>query len=256
MAARIQGVSHLGLGQFTSIITQNGLMAEDYGLNITTGNSFTVALSLEGVRHYLEKNNLKLSELKVGVVGAIGNIGTVITEIYSKKAKSVVMIHRQSIDENQKFKDIFEAIKTNSSAELIASSDINDISDCDIIVLATNAVGQLLQTSQIKKNAIVLDISVPNNFNPESLKDRADIHYLQGGIAALPTSQSYGYHGLPCSPGYIFACMAETLMVGLVNYQGNYSVGPVNVDRVNHSINSLAKMTGVSLGELKTNSSF
>ena len=133
-------------------------MAEDYDINITTGNSFTVALSLEGVKHYIKNNDLDLSQLKVAVVGAIGNIGNVISEVYSQEAKSVVMIHRQSVEKNKKFADIYSKLKEKSKAELIASDDLNDVSDCDIVVLATNAAGQLVEPSQIKEGAIVLDV--------------------------------------------------------------------------------------------------
>ena len=91
-------VSMVGLGAYTSIVTQNGQSINDYEMSITTGNAYTTALTLMGIMHAAEQRGLDLSKACIGVVGASGNIGMVIAQILSLNAGRLKLIGRDGKD--------------------------------------------------------------------------------------------------------------------------------------------------------------
>ncbi len=91
-------VAMVGLGAYTSIVTQNGQSINDYEMSITTGNAYTTALTLMGIMHAAEQQGLDLSKACVGVVGASGNIGMVIAQILSLNVGQLKLIGRDNRD--------------------------------------------------------------------------------------------------------------------------------------------------------------
>ena len=91
-------VSMVGLGAYTSIVTQNGQSINDYEMSITTGNAYTTALTLMGIMQAAEQRGLDLSKACIGVVGASGNIGMVIAQILSLNAGQLKLIGRDGKD--------------------------------------------------------------------------------------------------------------------------------------------------------------
>jgi len=87
-------VSIVGLGAFTSIITQNAQSINDYEIPVTTGNAYTTGLALQGVMHAAMQKNLSLDKANVAVVGAGGNIGMVVAQIMSLNVKKLRLIGR------------------------------------------------------------------------------------------------------------------------------------------------------------------
>lgn len=93
-------VSMVGLGAYTSIITQNGQSINDYEMPITTGNAYTTALTLMGIMHAAEQRGLDLSTACVGVIGASGNIGMVVAQILSLNVGRLKLIGREDGSDN------------------------------------------------------------------------------------------------------------------------------------------------------------
>jgi predicted amino acid dehydrogenase len=89
-------VSIVGLGAYTSIVTQNGLTLNDYEIPVTTGNAYTTALAIQGVMHAAERKNLRLDRARVAVIGASGNIGSVLAQILSLNVGTLCLIGRES----------------------------------------------------------------------------------------------------------------------------------------------------------------
>jgi acetylornithine/succinyldiaminopimelate/putrescine aminotransferase/predicted amino acid dehydrogenase len=85
-------VSMVGLGAYTSIITNNGLTINDYEMCITTGNAYTTALTLLGLIKAAESQNLDFETCEVSVVGAGGNIGQVVSQLLSLRVGTVNLV--------------------------------------------------------------------------------------------------------------------------------------------------------------------
>lgn len=85
-------VSIVGLGAFTSIITQNAQTINDYEIPVTTGNAYTTGLALQGIISAAEKQEIELDKANVAVVGASGNIGMVLAQILSLNVNQLCLV--------------------------------------------------------------------------------------------------------------------------------------------------------------------
>ena len=72
--ARKLDVDIVGLGAFTSVITQGGTSLSESGLNLTTGNSLTAVASAESLLHQATRKH-RIQQESFAVVGAAGSVG-------------------------------------------------------------------------------------------------------------------------------------------------------------------------------------
>ena len=91
--AKRRGAKIVGLGAHTSIVTAGGLSLLGGDIPaITTGNSFTVATSLQAIVITLQRQHRLLEDCTICIVGASGAIGRAMALSLSKKAGRVVLI--------------------------------------------------------------------------------------------------------------------------------------------------------------------
>jgi predicted amino acid dehydrogenase len=244
-----------GLGQYTSIVTENGTLLNHNQIGITTGNSLTAGYALEGVRKLIALRNQKLCDKKVAIIGAAGNICNVMAQIIADEAKEVYLFHRDDYNESVKFQKAVRTILANSKINpnhLILCNSLEQIRDCDVVLIGTNSSKTLVYPEHLKPNAIVLDISVPTNIDKSVFKVRPDVECFIGGLAKLPLNQSLDLKSFPTPTGEIFTCMAETITLGLQQKNHNFSYGQINKKQI-LEIMEMANQVGFSLGSLKRN---
>jgi len=82
----------VGLGAYTSIATNNGLTINDYEMCITTGNAFTVALTIEGLKKAAAELGKNWKNISVAIVGASGNIGQAVARVLAPQVRRLVLI--------------------------------------------------------------------------------------------------------------------------------------------------------------------
>jgi acetylornithine/succinyldiaminopimelate/putrescine aminotransferase/predicted amino acid dehydrogenase len=255
---RNTGSQLAGLGQYTSIVTENGTLLDHKKIGITTGNSLTAAYAIEGVRKVLEMRGQSLRDKKVAIIGASGNICNVMAQILADEAKEIYLFHHEDYKESSKLQFAVKNILAHSiitPEKLIVGSSLDHIRDCDVILLGTNSSKTLIYPQHLKQNAIVLDISVPTNIDKSVFKERPDVECFIGGLAKLPMGQSIDLKSFPTPKGETFACMAETITLGLHQKTNNFSYGQISKSQL-IEILELAKQAGFSLGSLKRNPSF
>lgn len=247
--AESHGMKYFGLGQFTSIVSENGMLLKSKSMPITTGNSLTAAMAIEAIREMAKEKKINLATAKIGVVGFTGNICNVLTQIIADDVTNLVLIHRR---DNQKYQEAVDLLlsQTNLKMEnLLFSHQLTDLIDCDVVIVGTNSASEIIQSEHIKQNAIVLDISIPSNVQ-SAVKKRADVTYMQGGLAKLPLDQVVDHPWVPLKTGDCFACMAETIAMGLQGIETSYSLGRMNKPQVLESL-KLALEVGIVLGGLR-----
>jgi acetylornithine/succinyldiaminopimelate/putrescine aminotransferase/predicted amino acid dehydrogenase len=247
------GSQLVGLGQYTSIVTENGTLLNSNQLGLTTGNSLTAAYALEGIRKILTTRNQHLREMKIAVVGAAGNICNVMAQIIADEAAEVFLFHREDYKESIKFQQAAQKILANSNIQpnkLTLGTDLGQLRECDIVLIGTNSSKTLIFPEHLKANAIVLDISVPTNIDKTVFTDRTDVECFIGGMAKLPFHQAIDLKTFPTPKGETFACMAETITLGLHRRTGNFSYGQIKKAQITE-IMDLARLAGFSLGSLK-----
>jgi predicted amino acid dehydrogenase len=84
----------VGLGSFTSIVTDNGKTLNDYEIPISTGNTYTTGLLLEGIEKAASMESISLGDSTAAVVGASGNIGRTLSYLLSFKVGQLYLIGR------------------------------------------------------------------------------------------------------------------------------------------------------------------
>nr|ABW82987.1 pyridoxalphosphate dependent aminotransferase class III [uncultured bacterium pEAF66] len=138
---------------------------------------------------------------------------------------------------------------------ITVSTDRSLIRRGHIVLCAANSAEPFLTGEDFRENAIVCDIAVPNNVCEGIGKDRPDVVYQQGGIVATPNGESL-HPGARAflGAGQLFACMAETVIMGLAGINRHYSYGAISKQQV-REIAALGRAHGFSLAEYKTGSS-
>ncbi|GGK31482.1 hypothetical protein GCM10008955_26660 [Deinococcus malanensis] len=126
----------------------------------------------------------------------------------------------------------------SGGADAHATLDMSDVRKADLVVLLTSATDAVLRSEHLKPGAVVLDDTQPRNTDASLLDTRLDVTILDGGLVEIPGNYMRGSIGLP--RGVAYACLAETLLLGLSGHRGHFSIGASTVDQAEHMV-SLAQ---------------
>jgi acetylornithine/succinyldiaminopimelate/putrescine aminotransferase/predicted amino acid dehydrogenase len=256
--AEERGCRVLGLGGYTSIVTRNGTRLSPHSLALTTGNSLTVAMGLEALLQAARARGIDIRRARFAAVGAAGNIGSVYSELMAEHVGSVTLIGRPHSE--PRLRQLACTIRARSRradpVPIRIATDLRALHDADLVVVASSDPARLIFPRHLGPQPVVIcDISAPLNTDESVQRERPDVTVIQGGLVQLGDNPSFQIPGIPLEPGTAFACMAETLLLGLENIQGHFSHGPVEPERVKQ-IARLARRHGFRLARPKTSASY
>ena len=138
---------------------------------------------------------------------------------------------------------------------ITVSTDLELVKQGNIVLCSANSAEPFLSADDFGINAIVCDIAVPNNVHANISEQRPDIIYQQGGIVATPNGESLHPTARAfLGAGQLFACMAETVVLGLAGINRHYSYGAISKQQV-REILALSKAHGFSLASYKKGNS-
>lgn len=288
--AKELGATTVGLGQFTSIVSGNGLYLNPRGMNLTTGNAFTIALTVQSALRSAEDKNINLATSTAALIGAAGNIMSVATSLMADHVGKILMIHHSPIETSAKYQqttrrilcEIANSKKTTRVTEVIsklwnsnldlmsflnlpeikevfeATSDMTRIQEAEIVLCGASASNGFLSLDLFKQESVVVDVAVPPSIKPEMLQklktERTDITYHLGGVAQIPQDQSINLFIFPLGKNECYACMAETFALGFSGRKNFLNIGDLNKDIV-LEVQDIAKDVGFVLGSIKSKSS-
>ena len=255
MAARMaerRNARIMGLGAFTSVVGDAGItVAHEADIAITSGNSLTVAATLEAAKQALTKMGASdLTRGRAMVIGATGSIGSVCARMLAQAMGDVVLVAvdpeklitlKRQIEQETPTAHVTVAIHT---AELVGS--------CDLIVTATSAFGQrIIDISQCKPGAVICDVARPPDISRAEAALRPDLLVIESGEVLIPGVSDMGYDiGLP--PGTAYACLAETALLAMDGRFEDYTLGRnISMERVKE-IYHLFKKHGFQLAGLRS----
>jgi predicted amino acid dehydrogenase len=251
MAERL-GARIMGLGAFTSVVGDAGItVAHEADIAITSGNSLTVAATLEAAKQaVIQMGATDLSKGKAMIVGATGSIGAVCARLLAQAIHDVVLV---SI-EPEKLIELKRRIQEETpGAQVIIATKADDlISECDLIVTATSAFGQrVIDLTQCKPGAVICDVARPPDINPAEAALRPDVLVIESGEVLIPGDIDFGYDiGLP--PKTSYACLAETCLLAMEGRFEDYTLGRnIEMERVKE-IYRLFKKHGFQLAGLRS----
>lgn len=224
MAERL-GARIMGLGAFTSVVGDAGItVAHESDIAITSGNSLTVAATLEAAKQaVIRMGATDLTKGKVMVVGATGSIGSVCSRLLAQAIHDVVLV---SI-EPERLIDLKRTIlkETPGATVTIATHADDHLGDCELVVTTTSAFGQrVIDITKCKPGAVICDVARPPDINPREAALRPDVLVIESGEVRIPGDIDFGYDiGLP--PKTAYACLAETALLAMEGRFEDYTLG-------------------------------
>lgn len=217
------GAGILALGGFTSVVGERYFqqLRSKVRMPITTGNTFTVAMTLAGIRKacfVLEKD---LKRARVVIIGGTGDIGSACARALALEAKELVLTGRTRSTLEQAKNELSQL----RGAKIFISTDNNEaVRQADVVVAAASASQTVIDTNFLKPGAIVCDVGYPKNISHSS-RHRTDIFVFSGGLSTVPTPFDLGYDlGLP-NPNVLYGCFAESIILCLEERYENFSEG-------------------------------
>ena len=234
-----KGAQILGLGAFTKVVGDAGVtVAKHSPIPVTTGNSLTIAATLETAK--LTATRLGWPDLARGkamVVGATGAIGSVCSRLLAAAVKDVVLV---SIEPER-----LAALKARILAEIPDATVETGLTtgrwvgECDLIITATSAFGQrVLDVSQCKPGAVILDVALPSDISEEEAAVRPDVLVVESGEVLIPGPTRFGFDiGLP--QGVAYACLAEAALLAM---EGRFECFTLGRDVPPHKVKEIYRL--------------
>lgn len=237
------GAKIVGLGAFTSILTHDGTdLIGKVKVGLTTGNAYAAALLIQNVTKIAEKVGMELNDATVAIVGAAGSVGSACARILSEKVRQLILI---DIDQ-EALRSLIATIGIREN--LKGCSEVDVVSNADIVIAASSAIGAIVTPSHLSSGTIVIDGSQPKNVSKEVIEQRNDILVIESGLAKVSGINHKLDVGL--RRGEVYACLGEVLILTWKDWNGNYSIGKVEPSHV-HEVLVEEEKVGLSLSDFR-----
>jgi len=246
--ARDCGCRVVGLGAYTSILSGNCKRIKTPGTILTSGNSLTVGMAMEAMKQAALDNGIELKRARLAVLGATGNIGATLATMLAPQVESTLLIVRDA--ESPRVKSMIEEI-VRVTARLEVTDDLNALRKCNLIAAASNSPEPLILAEHLSDGPVVVcDVAVPADVGADVTFERPLTTVMRGGLVRLPRNEDFLIAGLDLEPGFAFACMAETLLMGLEGVTESVSFGPIRTEGVHWALQA-ARKHGFILGKFE-----
>mgnify|MGYP000228348110 FL=1 len=242
------GARILGLGAFTSIVGDAGLtVARELDIPVTTGDSYTVAVTIEAARMAAQRMGIEPGHATVAILGATGAIGRVCAELLVAEVGTMLLLARR----HSALEELKSHLAGQASTPIAISSDMDALKQADVIISASNSLDALIRPEHLKSGAVVCDVAVPHDVARCVVKARKDVLVIDGGIVEVPGPVDFAFNfGL--RPKMAYACMAETMLLALEGRYEDYTLGRrIAVDKV-REMAQLADKHGFKVAALRS----
>lgn len=251
--AATRGAHLIGLGAYTSILSNGGEQFAQGGLAVTTGNAYTAVAGVQNAERALLALGAGWPKMKVAVVGAGGSVSSALVSLLLTRAGSLLLTGNPStapevmsshlrlimkdvlrswqalagVGEPPQKGSILDVLYQRMARDtdpedllsyaeqyglIVIGRRLTELAGVDVAFVSTNSPEPFLQPEHFKSGTIVCDLSRPRNVSQRIL-DRLDVLLIDGGVVELPGSPNIGNYGL--AHGEAYACMAETILIGL-----------------------------------------
>ncbi|MEJ7809650.1 MAG: aminotransferase class III-fold pyridoxal phosphate-dependent enzyme [Gemmatimonadaceae bacterium] len=125
-----------------------------------------------------------------------------------------------------------------------------------LIASASNQPNAIVFPEHLGEGPIVIcDLSVPGDVHESVARDRPHARVVRGGVVRAPGNPDWYVPGIPLQPGEMFACMAETALMGLEGHRSHGSFGTLTPERVLQTM-GMARKHGFTAVRGKIESSY
>jgi len=219
--ARRLGAGIMGLGGYTSIVGNKGqLVAARAPIAVTSGSAGTAWAACTGLLEMARRRGVDSRKATLAIIGATGSIGSLCSWNLATTVGRLVIAARRA----GPLAELRESLKQGLGIEARVAADAHDAArDADLMIVTTSAPQSLLTVAELKRGAVVCDVSVPANIDVTD-SNRADVVVFEGSRVKLPGSPKFGVD-ISTEPGVAYACMAETMLLTLEGRYESFSIG-------------------------------
>lgn len=246
--AEKMGARIIGLGAFTSVVGDGGItIAKNLNIPVTTGNSYTVATAIEGVRQAAQLLKYNLTDSNITIIGATGSIGSICTEIISRECRNIMIV----ANDQKRLERLANRILYETGTVVKVQTNLQKaIEWSDIVISATNSIEAIIQPQWIKRGAIICDVSRPRDVSKMVAESRPDVLVIEGGLVEVPGDLRMEFSlGLPHR--VVYACMAETMLLALEGIFECFTLGRELTTNQVDKINRISKKHGFKVCALR-----
>ncbi|AEG58550.1 shikimate 5-dehydrogenase [Desulforamulus ruminis] len=216
------GAQVVGLGAFTKVIGDAGItIAKNLNIPVTTGNSYTVATTLEGAKKAAILMGHDLKKARIVVVGATGSIGSVCALSLARDVNHLTLIGRNEA----KLHVLADRILFETGLAANVTSNIKSIlRTADLVITVTSSADAIIEPEDLKAGAVICDVARPRDVSRRVVEKRDDVLVIEGGLVEVPGDVNFNFNfGFP--PRTAYACMAETMILALEGRLESYTLG-------------------------------
>lgn len=242
------GVGIVTLGGFTSIVGERigQQISHEVDVAVTTGNTFTAAMAIDGVIKAAGLLNLEAAGLKAAIIGGTGDIGSACARVLTDKVGQLTITGRTKSNLHRLNRELTKRRK----AKIIATTDNEAaVREADIIISAASATVPIINIGWFKPGAIICDVGYPKNISYSPVI-RDDILVFSGGLAKSPSPISLPIDmGLPAADT-VYGCFSEAIILALEKRYENFSFGRGNItaDKIDE-IRALGRKHGFEVSD-------
>ncbi|MBI4115345.1 MAG: SRPBCC family protein [Candidatus Omnitrophica bacterium] len=217
------GAGIVALGGFTSIVGErfSEKLRTMIKIPLTTGNTFTAAMAVEGVRKASHLMGIDIGKATVTIIGGTGDIGSACAKVLAREVKGIIITGRNKENLNHwKSK-----LQKEGRAKIEVSTDNNkSVRRAEIVIACASSSKSLVDIKSFKPGTVICDVAYPKNTSYMTAY-RNDIFCFSGGLCAVPSPFDLGFDiGLP-TKNILYGCFAEAIMLSLEDKYVDFSRG-------------------------------
>lgn len=245
-----KGANIVGLGGFASIIGNEGeVVSKRVDIPVTSGNTLTASLALDGIYRAAYMMGLSLSDCTLAVIGATGDMGSICSKILSKKVKKIHIVARNE----KKLQEFATILEKYGHAKVEIFKYIRDaIHNADIVLTIASAISATIDPLVLKPGAILCDVAIPASIAREAASVRNDVLIFEGGLAKIqyPNDMLNTKMSLAMNVNSIYGCLAETITLSFEGRFESFSIGRGNITEEKLSeIKEMATRNGITVSD-------
>jgi predicted amino acid dehydrogenase len=245
--AKNNGAKYIGLGAMTASLSKGGkdIIETIDNIHVTTGRTYTAKNITDYIIYIIKELNLDINKIKIGIVGAAGGIGSGVAMSLAKySVKNFVLI-----DLERKLPHVSNRIlsleKEAKDLNIISSHSLKLLSDCKIIVAATNSPEIVIKSEDVNSGTIIINDAQPSDIDPYIVEYRKDVLVIEGGVLHTPNIDCHFNMGLKHKTD-IYSCLAEVILLSVLQSKGHYSIDDFD-EHLYHKLSSTAKSLGFEI---------
>jgi fatty aldehyde-generating acyl-ACP reductase len=228
-AAR-EGATVATLGGFASIVLESrmgGSVPILHGVPLTTGNTLTASLIVQGVIDAATRVDVNLADSRLLIIGSTGDIGSACARYLGPEVRTLMLTSRGR-------PKLQAQLHECSASGVIALADTNPenlLPDADIVICAASMVAPTIDPSRCKPGALICDAGYPKNVRVSNTQSQivfwGGLGQSLGGwdVESGVLDAFYQFPGRHVGHG----CLLEAIVLAMEKRYESYSFGRGNI---------------------------